>query len=369
MRGRLRHVAGALRRSGPCWALAAVLGAVADRLGVPLAWVLGPLLVAAAFSIAGARPAAPLRARRAGQLIVGAAIGLNMTAAAAATLALWLPLFVATALASILLSATISVLFARLGRVDARTAYFSMLPGGLSEMANVGAALGARSDAISLSQALRVALAVLLMPPLVLAIGQDGGVPGLERAGALSALSVVLVLTAGLAGALALRATRLANPWMLGSLAAAGLVAGAGLVHGAMPAPVLWIGQFFIGLAIGVRFRRDIVRRLPRLAAVSAGMTVLLGALLLGVASGVAALTGVDIASAALGASPGGFAEMTLTAQALHLDVTLVTGFHFTRAFLVNGLAVAAWRVLDRMGWFAALARLLGPPPGGPGGG
>ena len=361
-----RRIAQALRRSGPCWTLAAALGAAANGIEVPLAWVLGPLLVAAAFSIAGARPVAPLCARRFGQLIVGVAIGLNMTAAAAATLALWLPLMVATALVSILLSATISAPFAHLGRTDARTAYFSMLPGGLSEMANVGASLGARSDAISLSQALRVALAVLLMPPLVLAIGEDGGVPGLERAGDLSYPTVALLIAAGFVGALALKATRLANPWMLGSLIAAGLIAGSGLVEGGMPAPVLWAGQFFIGLAIGVRFKRDIVRRLPRLAAVSAVMTLLLGALLLGVASVIAALTAIDVASSALGASPGGFVEMTLTAQALHLDVTLVTGFHFVRAFLVNSLAVAAWRALDRVGWFTTLQKVFGRPPDDP---
>ena len=345
-----------------CWTLAVVSGAWADAVDVPLAWVLGPLLVAAIFSMAGARVAAPVPARRFGQLIVGAGIGLTMTADAAATLALWLPLMIATGLVSILCGAVLSVPLARASRIDGQTAYFAMLPGGLSEMANVGASLGARSEAISLSHALRVALAVLLMPPLVLAIGEEGGMLSVERTAPLGLATMALLLACSLFGALALRATPLANPWMLGALAAAALVAGTGLVEGSMPAPAMWLGQFFIGLTIGVRFKRDIVRSLPRLAAVSAGMTLVLGLLLLGVAGAIAAATNIDLASAALGVSPGGFAEMALTAHALHLEVTLVTAFHFVRAVLVNSLAVVALRCFDRIGLFSTLHQIFGRP-------
>lgn len=126
-----------------------------------------------------------------------------------------------------------------------------------------------------------------------------------------------------------------------------------------MPAPILWLGQFFIGMAMGIRFKRDIVRELARLAAASSALTVLPGCLLLLVAAASAALTSIDIASAALGASPGGFAEMAVTAETLHLDVTLVAGFHVVRAFMVNSLIGQYWTVLNRLGFLAAAARLL----------
>jgi len=77
------------------------------------------------------------------------------------------------------------------------------------------------------------------------------------------------------------------------------------------------------------------------------------------VAAGIAGFTSIDIASAALGASPGGFAEMTVTAQTLHLDVALVAGFHVVRAFMVNSLTVYYWRVLSRIGFLAAPGRAL----------
>ena len=69
-------------------------------------------------------------------------------------------------------------------------------------------------------------------------------------------------------------------------------------------------------------------------------------------------LTGLDLASAALATSPGGFAERAVTAQVLHLSVGLVTAFHVVRAFVVNGFAEHCRAVFERVGLFAALNRL-----------
>jgi hypothetical protein len=342
-----------------CWVAAILAGAGADQLGMPLAWVLGPLVVTAAVSMMGAKAFAPLYGRRFGQIIIGAAIGLNMTPDAVENLLAWVPLMIATALVSTLIGATMSVGLARYGRVDEKSAFFAMVPGGLSEMANIGASMGARSEVIALSQALRVALAVCIMPPVVLALGRDGGIFSAATRYDVDWPSVALLLVAGFAGVHFVRLFRLANPWMLGSLVTAALLAASQVVEGHMPAPALWVGQFLVGIAIGARFKRDIVRRLFRLALVSSALTLLAGTLLLAVAAIIAGLTHIDIASAALGASPGGFAEMTVTAQTLHLDVALVAGFHVVRAFMVNSLTAHYWTILNRIGYFAAIARLL----------
>lgn len=343
-----RHIA----RSLPCWGLAALAGWLASRAGVPLAWVLGPLVVAGAFSVAERPAYAPVQARRLGQVIVGSAIGLNLTSAAAAKLGLWLPAMVLTALLSLLLAAGLALLLARWGRIDRCTAYFALLPGGLSEMANVGNGLGARSEAISLSHALRVALAVLIIPPVVLLIDTQELLGGQIKSPVIDWQTVLALGVASVIGAQILRLVRLANPWMLGSLAAAGLLAGSGMVAGRMPPDLMALGQVLIGLAIGGRFRGNILRRLPRFALVSSLATIALGVLMAGYA-GVLRITGwSDYESLILAVSPGGFAEMTLVAQQLHLDVALVTGFHFVRAFIVNSLALPIWQRLERLRWF-----------------
>lgn len=345
-------------RSVPCWALAIVAAILAARLDVPLAWVLGPLVVAGAFSIAERAPYSPVQARRLGQVVVGTAIGLNLTTDAASKLALWLPAMVLTAVLSLILAAMLSILLARWGRVDRCTAYFALLPGGLSEMANVGNRLGAMSEAISLSHALRVALSVLIIPPVVLMIDMQELLGGQVKSPVLGWDIVLALGLASLAGAMVMRLMRIANPWMLGALAASGLLSGSGLVAGRIPQELMWLGQLLIGLAIGARFKGRVIRRLPRFALVSSVATIGLGLLMAGY-GGLLRLTGwSDYESLLLAVSPGGFAEMTLVAQQLHLDVALVTGFHFVRAFAVNSLALPLWTHLEKYAWFA--------PPGPP---
>ena len=86
--GRVRRLLAdlrAARRPAPreiaALACAAAAGAAFHRLGVPLAWVLGPLIATAALSIAGWPVFTPVAGRRFGQVTIGASIGLNISAA------------------------------------------------------------------------------------------------------------------------------------------------------------------------------------------------------------------------------------------------------------------------------------------------
>jgi uncharacterized membrane protein AbrB (regulator of aidB expression) len=56
----------------------------------------------------------------------------------------------------------------------------------------------------------------------------------------------------------------------------------------------------------------------------------------------------LPIATMIISTAPGGFAEMTMTAQALHISVPLVVAFHLFRVVMVNMgtqyiYACAAW--------------------------
>ncbi|MXQ14362.1 AbrB family transcriptional regulator [Microvirga makkahensis] len=340
--------------------LALGLGFLASWAHVPLAWVLGPLIATALSSAAGYPVFAPTMGRRLGQAVVGTSVGLNVTAAALQVIMLWAPLMVLTAFVAILLSATLSVPLALLGKIDHKTAFFSLTPGGLSEMANVGTSVGAQAEPIALSQALRVALLVCLMPPLIIALGIDGGMNDQVAQVRLSWLHAGLALLAGLAGVALTRLLRVNNPWTVGAIIGAAVVAATGLLAGRMPGVLFSLGQFFIGISIGSRFRRESLERLPRLAAISAAFTILLAALLFGYAWLLSIATAIDVASAALGSSPGGMAEMALTAQVLHLNVALVTAFHVVRAFLVNGFTLHFYNLFTRLGLFRLLDAIFG---------
>jgi len=353
---RIRSRLGELGRLAFGCGIAAAAGYGASRIHLPLAWVLGPLVAAAAFGIGGVRLPAPLVMRRAGQLIIGSTVGLSMTSAVVAGLAAWLPLMLGTALLSILVSATFSTLLARIARIDGKTAFFCVLPGGLAEMGNIGASIGAQMEPVALIQALRVAIVVLLIPPLMVAHGlyqAPEAIPDLAPA------FVVLVLCVGLGGALLAWIVRFNNPWMVGALIAVGILTALEIAEGRMPQPLFALGQILIGYNIGTRFKRSALRKLPRAAAVAIGIILLMVLVMALYALGLSHLFEMDFAVAVLAASPGGTAEMAATAQILHLPVALITAFHVVRAVLVNGFATYYWRGLTAIGYLPALERLL----------
>lgn len=338
------------------YALAGVCGYLASRLRVPLAWVLGPLLCAAAFSLAGVKLTSPQRVRQMGQVVIGATAGLNLTAAVAAGLVAWLPLMLGTAWISVVASGLASGFFAYFARLDGKTAFFALMPGGMAEMGNIGMTAGARMEPIALIHTFRVAIVVLVIPGLLVSHGNITPVVPLPD---LPPATVALLLGACLGGAWLTGACRINNPWMIGALVTSAILSVSGLVTGHMPHLIFVSAQVLLGYAIGSRFKREVVRRLPRVAVVGVAMNLTLLALMGLYALGFSALTGLDLPTSVLVSSPGGTSEMTTTAQTLHLSVALVTAFHLVRTFLVNGFALYYWRLVEKLGYVEALTARL----------
>lgn len=340
-------------------AIAFLSGMVFDFLRVPLPWVLGPLISTAVLSLSGLPVFRSNPARRAGQLIIGCGLGLHVTASLLAEMLGWVPFMFILTLMAITVTSFFSVFLARLCGIDRVTSYFALMPGGLSEMANIGARLGAASEPIALSQAIRVAFVVTALPPAIIALGIHGSfeafggavkVAPLEKLPLLFAVSLIGVWVMGRLGA--------NNPWMLGSIVTAAILSSNDLVVGALPRPIFYGGQLLLGMAIGARFRQEIVMRLPRLTLMMTLFTLIVSVCLFALGMGVAMVTSLDPATAALATSAGGIAEMALTAQFLNLNVALILGFHVVRAIMVNGISATLFHLLTRIGFFDAVERI-----------
>ena len=339
--------------------LAALVGYVGARSDVPLAWMLGPLLFAACLSVAGLPLAPNGKLRRLGQTLIGVGVGLNFTAEAMRELMSRFPLMVLTALLSVLVACIASVALARFARLDRATAFFACLPGGLAEMAEIGQSSGARPEAVTILHTLRVTLVVMTVPPLLIALGT----PDLGLQTQAQSVSVGWVIGLGLGGlvvALGLGKIHLRNPYMIGAILFSAVLSANGMIVGKLP-PILFAGaQLLVGFAVGCRFRRDILMTLPRAAAVGTlvilaimGVMALFGWLL-------ALRLGVPFASGLLSSTPGGLAEMGVTAQLLHLGVPSIIGFQITRVVMVNGFATQYFVMLTRSGVFSYLEGMLG---------
>ncbi|MBM3387838.1 MAG: AbrB family transcriptional regulator, partial [Betaproteobacteria bacterium] len=108
--------------------------------------------------------------------------------------------------------------------------------------------------------------------------------------------------------------------------------------------------QLCIGVSLGVRFQREFLHTAPRwLGSVALGTSaMLLTSALFGTA--LASLVGQHPATLILGTSPGGIAEMAITAKVLQLGVPVVTAFQVCRLVAVLVLVSPLFAWLERKG-------------------
>lgn len=329
--------------------LAVGVGWLLDRLGLPLAWLLGPLLVSATLVLTNTGFQPIPGGRQFAQLLLGAAVGIQFTPPVVAHSLQWLPLAAGVAVLAIATSALCAAPFRSMARVDWPTAYFATVPGGMSEMAQLGHREGAQDEAVAIVQALRVGLLVVVLPFIVISLRPNGAAVPAPVVADSGAVTLAAMFGICIAGGLLARLVGLNNPWMMGPLAASLATAATGLLSWHLPRELLILAQLLIGVALGARFRRHALFGLPRVAL--AGLaTIVLAATVLGAAAvALALLTDLPLPTLILATSPGGMPEMVVTAGALDLDPLLVTAFQIVRVILVNLLAVAIFRAARRL--------------------
>lgn len=317
------------------------------RLKTPLPWMIGPLLATATLTMAGVPLRSSRRLRNGGQWIVGTVLGLYFTPAVALQaleLAPWMLLGAAWAL-------LMGHLFGRWllwsqppGSVDATTAYFASVIGGASEMAAFAERVGARVDLVAAAHSLRVMLVVIVIPFGYQGLGLHGHDPAPVSVVGVQPAGLAMLLAATAAGALVMQALRQPNPWVLGSLLVSLGLSASGIEWTAMPGWLSAAAQLSIGIALGTRFTPAFLHTAPRwLLAVGIGTLAMIAASA-GYSWLVAQAAGLVPASVLLGNSPGGIAEMCITAKVLELGVPLVTGFHVVRYLIVLVLTGPIWR-------------------------
>lgn len=331
-------------------ALGVVGGVIAWRLRVPLAWMIGPMVATAAASLVGWRLTPVPMGRELGQAVVGVAIGLRMTQAVLASVAALTPAIAVATVGVIATTTAAAFLLRPLGRVDARTAFFATAAAGMADMALVARRHGGDADAVATVHAIRVAAIVLVVPVLVVAFGSGGTVADVAPPGA-HPLALAPVLALAVACAYALKPLGFPNPWLVGPMLGTAAFAAIDPFPAAVPWAALVVAQIAIGIALGTRFKRESLVRLPRVAL--AGVAIA-GLLIVAAAAGGAVLsaaTGLPFAVAFLSLAPAGITEMVLTAKIMRLDATVVTGFQIVR------IAVIASTILPMYRLYGLLAR------------
>lgn len=332
---------------------AAIAGALLDGLDVPLGWLLGAALVTASVAVSGRTQEVPRLPFAIALIVIGTGVGVSMTPEAAGELVRWLPVMVLAAALGVALSVAVSPVVARTARVSLPTAFFSLLPGGIIEMANVAEKHGGDRAVITSLHAVRIALIVAAIPlGISILYGSDQSVvvqaAGFDDVNG-SFLILLIVLIFGAVGGWVGNRFRLPAGWLWGAFCTVGLWSGLGLPSTALPESALIAAQLLVGMSLGARFKRESLIAIPR--ALVFGCAALCGIMALMASAGVAATFVVPETASTLILcfGIGGMAEMVLTAKAFGQNAAMVAAFQAVRGILVNATAGVIWSQFSKL--------------------
>ena len=315
----------------------AIVGWLAALVGIPLPWLIGPLVATATIALFGVQLKPPPLIRKIGQCVAATAIGMSFSPEIVETLAGYVDVMIVTAAGSMLASILIARLTSKIAHISFQTAYFACLPGGVVEMSVLAERYGGETALVALAQSLRIILVVLSIPVAIVALSAaaDEAAYAATAPQQIDLLALAIMMAAAFALGTAFERVRLMNAWFL-----AGLVVGAGVALLELPAShvpfeMVDAAQVMIGCALGARIDRAIIVRLRHFLPATIMSTALLILFNVGMAWLACKWTGIDLPALVLALAPGGVAEMSITAKALHLAVPLVTAFHLVRVLMI----------------------------------
>jgi len=321
------------------------------RFSMPLPWFLGSLtacLVASVLKLPVRRPrplSVPMRA------ILGVAVGsafapalLGRMGSMVGSLMLLVPYMIVIVVIGM-------YFYERLAGFDRPTAFYSAVPGGLTDMTTMAEDSGANTRSIVLTQATRIVIIVFALPLWLQwhdGITISATAASRVRLADISPGDAVVLFSIGLGGWLTARSLGLAGAPIVGPMVASGLVHAFGLTEVRMPLEVLTFAQIGVGAMLGCQFRGLTWREFKTTMIWGIAFSLVLLAIIPIVVLGVSRMTGFDPISVLLAFAPGGQTELNLLAYILGLDVAYVALHHLTRlAIVIFGAQIVFKTKLD----------------------
>lgn len=307
-------------------AVGAVGGVIFDQTGLPLAWMLGPLVANLIVSARGVDVRVPEPLREVFLGVLGMVLGSRVTPQLAERVMDW-PLSAALLLVGVAVSTAAASAWYRYRGFDAVSAWFASSPGAMTAMIMMGDRSGGDPQRIAVAQSLRVVLVVLILPPLFWAF--EGG-EAADNAVAMVTRDPWLLLALPILIPLG-RKLKVPTPALLAPLAFAALLSGFGVASLQLPDWGMNMMLWVLGSAIGSRFRGLSGARFGRYL-FEAFIATLLALGVLGIfAELIHQSVGVPRDVALLALAPGGIGEMAILAVALDLDPVFVAFHHLLR--------------------------------------
>ena len=314
----------------------ALLGAwLGILVGLPLPWLLGPLLITLIIGSFGISNPCHVRWRQTGQVIIGMALGLYFTPALMNALSIyWVFIFIGI-LWSMVLSLLLATLQYRFNHLDWSTAWFASAIGSASEMVNIAEKYQAQVDKVAATHSLRIVILVVLVPIFMsLYLGVDWKTSSVTVQ-YFDVVSTLLIFVIALLVAKLFDYFNVLNAWILGPILIIGLLSYLGVLEHSLPHWLIALAQLCIGWSLGSKFPFSFLKDSQRFLVLTILFNVLALILSILFVLGLIQLISVDEKVLLLGLSPGGIAEMSLMAKVLGLSVPIIVAFQLSRLIFV----------------------------------
>ncbi|RXT02316.1 AbrB family transcriptional regulator [Ammoniphilus sp. CFH 90114] len=317
-------------------------GILFSQLHIPLAWLLGPMTTVMVWKMVTNRVLFwPLSFRNIGLMGLGYLLGVSFTRETLVQVASHLPTMLVATVLVILFSFLMGYILTRTCKISLMTGMIGSVPGGLSQMVMLGEELrGVDSTVVTFMQTLRL-LSVIFLVPFLVGHGLDadlGSTVPLSESNQVTGMNFWVVLTFILAVVIGVwigKKISLPTAPLLGPLLATSVLVLVGVPAPELPEPALLLSQVLVGAHMGIGMNTGSLSNWKTLAPFSIAASVAVVFFTLGIASVLVYWHPMSLVNAFLCTSPGGVAEMGVTAKEVKVDLSIVTAYQLFRMFFI----------------------------------
>ncbi|MBT4889638.1 MAG: AbrB family transcriptional regulator [Rhodospirillales bacterium] len=330
--------------------IGAIGGWIMSLAHIPLAWMLGAMIATSIVALSGGNLLIPMKLRAVMLAVLGVMLGSSFTPAVVERLGDWVNTLSAMTIFAFCVPAIGYFGLKKFFLFDRPTAFFSAVPGGLTNMVITGGAMGGDDRTIALIHSIRIMLTVLIIPLWFRIMEGTTSINASDISATLIDLGVkdVFILSfVGVAGFFTAKILRIPAYPLVGPMIASAAIHLAGMTSAKPPIELVNLAQIVVGSSIGCRFIGTSIRKVPRTLICG----ILTGLFMLGAAALAAFLlapyTDASFTALWLAFAPGGLPEMALMSIALGVDPAFVSSHHLYRVLLLVILAPIFYTFLE----------------------
>ncbi|WP_421383014.1 AbrB family transcriptional regulator [Bacillus salacetis] len=316
-------------------------GWVFSALHIPLAWMLGSMTaVYTAEKLTKFQVYWPPVFRNIGLIIVGYTIGQSFSRDTAIEIIQQLPWMLFLTILLLLFSSALALMITKLTGVNLKSTITGCIPGGLSQMVVLGEELeDIDVTVVTIIQVIRLLSVIFIVPFMAFSPifqgDKDGAAAGPAAVELYLSWPLLILFAVAVVSALLAVKLKLPTPTLLGPILGIGILSASGVAAPHMPDAAIIAAQIFLGVYFSKMMKFEGSGSLSKFIGLTAATSVILVAFTFGLGAVLMASHHISFITSFLSMAPGGMAEMALVGQALHADLSIITGYHLFRILFI----------------------------------